>query len=69
MKNFIRTKRICILFVYLLILMPAHAQSIWDKTNLEKVKQQIDQPAYQTAYNALLERAEQALKQSLTSGE
>lgn len=36
MKNFIRTKRICILFVYLLILMPAHAQSIWDKTNLEK---------------------------------
>ncbi|WP_195654644.1 alginate lyase family protein [Bacteroides sp. 1001136B_160425_E2] len=63
MKNFIRTKRICILFVYLLILMPAHAQSIWDKTNLEKVKQQIDQPAYQTAYNALLERAEQALKQ------
>lgn len=62
MKNFILTKRICILYAYILIFIPAYAQSIWDKANLEKIKQQIGQPAYQSAYNKLLEQAEQALK-------
>lgn len=50
-------------FTCILATMPAYAQSIWDTANLEKVKQQIEQPAYHTAYNALLERAEEALKQ------
>lgn len=46
----------------LLLLAPCmHAQSIWDPTHLQKVKQSIDEPFYATSYQTLKEEADQLL--------
>lgn len=63
MKISIRIKCLCTLLACILITSTARSQSIWELTNLEKVKQEIDQPAYHTAYRVLLEQAERALQQ------
>lgn len=63
MKTSLQAIRIGIFFAYAFTAMTVCAQSIWDTSTLEKVKLQVDQPAYHTAYRALLDQADRALKQ------
>lgn len=59
MKN---KRTLTLLLACILALGGTQAQSIWDKNHLEYVKESIDQPAYNKAYQALIEQAEQAME-------
>lgn len=63
MKTAIRAKCILTLLVCIFTASTADSQSIWEPTNLKKIKQEINQPAYRTAYRTLLDQANRALQQ------
>ena len=50
------------LFLLLLPVSTAGAQSIWDGAHLARVKASLEQPAYATAYRHLLDEAESELQ-------
>ena len=54
--------KICLIITCLMLAASSmHAQSIWDKTHLEKVKQSLQSPFYATAYQELKSDAEKLL--------
>lgn len=53
--------RIRILLALFFIAVNIQAQSIWDATHLMEVKNQLSQPFYAMAYNALIKRADEML--------
>ncbi len=56
-------KKTSLFLVLLLTVTGAYAQSIWDTSHLQQVKQSLTQPAYAIAYEELMKNAEQALTQ------
>ncbi len=57
-------KKTALLCLFLMWIMGANAQSIWNPEHLKKVKASIREPAYATAYNALLREADKVLTQA-----
>lgn len=57
-------KRTTLLFLVLLVSLPSLlAQSIWDLSQLARVKQSLDQPAYAAAYESLMKQADREMNQ------
>ena len=56
-----------IITLFITVAGSASAQSIWDKAHLSEVKDNLQQPAYQTAYRHLIGEAEKTLQMACPS--
>ena len=52
---------------FMVSLMAASAQSVWDKAHLARVKASLDRPVYAAAYRHLIREADKKMKEEPVS--